>query len=93
MSGRFSFDAAGGRTVEGGKEDDGTPLAIARGKAKEHSGVFGVGGGGQKGLFPGKASPKLNGAYVTVGDKEVEVKVSEMVGCVVRTLDADGILV
>ncbi|EJD03147.1 uncharacterized protein FOMMEDRAFT_168195 [Fomitiporia mediterranea MF3/22] len=73
MSGSFSFDRLGARAVEGGHEDDGTPLAIARAHAKEHSGFMGIGGGGEKGLYPGKASPKLNGAYVTVGDKEVQV--------------------
>ena len=62
--------------MEGGHEDEGTPLAIARAKAKEHSGIMGIGSGGKKGVFPGKASPKLSGAYVTVGDKEVGVDVS-----------------
>ena len=76
MSGTFSFDRLGARPVEGGHEDDGTPLVIARGHAKEHSGILGIGGGGEKGLFPGKASPKLSGAYVTVGEKEVKVDVS-----------------
>lgn len=75
-SGRFSFESLGARAVEGGHEDEGTPLAIARAKAKEHQGIMGIGSGGKKGLFPGKASPKLNGAYVTVGDKEVGVDVS-----------------
>ena len=74
-SGTFSFDRLGAHPVEGGREDDGTPLVIARGHAKERSGVLGIGGGGQEGLFPGKASPKLNGAYVTAGDKEVKVEV------------------
>ncbi|KAL5523918.1 hypothetical protein ACEPAG_8091 [Sanghuangporus baumii] len=74
MSGTFSFDNLGARAVEGGREDDGTPLVIARARAKERSGIFGIGGGGEEGLFPGKASPKLSGAYVTVGDKEVKVE-------------------
>ena len=76
MSGKFSFEKLHGRAVEGGREDDGTPLAIARAKAKEHSGIMGIGGGGEKGLFPGKASPKMSGAWVTVGEKEVSVDVS-----------------
>lgn len=75
-SGTFSFEKLGARPVEGGHEDDGTPLVIARARAKEHSGILGIGGGGKEGLFPGKASPKLSGAYVTVGDKEVKVDVS-----------------
>ena len=76
VEGTFSFDKLGARPVEGGREDDGTPLVIARAHAKERSGILGIGGGGQEGLFPGKASPKLSGAYVTVGDKEVKVEVS-----------------
>lgn len=76
-SGRFSFESLGARAVDGGHEDDGTPLAIARAHAKERSGLLGIGGGGASGLFPGKASPKLDGAYVTVGDKEVKVEVRQ----------------
>lgn len=75
MSGSFSFDKLGARAVEGGREDDGTPLAIARARAKEHSGFMGIGGGGHEGLFPGKANPNY-GAFVTVGDKEIKVDVS-----------------
>ncbi|KAH8119197.1 hypothetical protein DFH11DRAFT_1722744 [Phellopilus nigrolimitatus] len=74
MSGRFSFEKLGATAVEGGREDDGTPLAIARGHGKEHQGLFGIGGGGKEGIYPGKASPKLDGAYVTAGDKEVKVE-------------------
>ncbi|PAV18883.1 carbohydrate-binding module family 12 [Pyrrhoderma noxium] len=77
-SGRFSFESLGARAVDGGHEDDGTPLAIARAHAKERSGLLGIGGGGASGLFPGKASPKLDGAYVTVGDKEVKVEEYEV---------------
>ncbi|THH08084.1 hypothetical protein EW145_g2940 [Phellinidium pouzarii] len=82
MSGRFSFETLGARAVEGGREDDGTPLAIARGRAKEHSGFLGIGSGGAEGLFPGKASPKLDGAYVTVGEKEVRVEEYEVLAYV-----------
>ena len=38
---------------------------------------MGIGSHGQKGLFPGKASPKMSGGWVTVGDKEVKVDVSD----------------
>ncbi|KAI5118244.1 hypothetical protein M0805_007493 [Coniferiporia weirii] len=82
MSGRFSRDALGARPVEGGRETDGTPLVIARGHAKEHAGLFGIGSGGQEGTFPGKASPKLDGAHITVGDKEVEVEKYEVLAYV-----------
>lgn len=75
-SGRLNIRDLGGRPVEGGREDDGTVLVIARAHAQHSSGLFGLGGGGQSGTFPGKASEKLKGAYVTVGDKEVEVDVS-----------------
>jgi len=72
--GRLNPNNLGARPVEGGREADGTPLFVARGFAKEHSGFFGLGGGGEEGLFPGKASIQHNGALVTAGDKEVEIE-------------------
>lgn len=50
--------------VEGGREDNGTPLAIARAEVHEHVSI-------------GKASAALDGAYVTVGEKEVKAEVRE----------------
>jgi hypothetical protein len=49
------------RPVEGGNENDGTPLFIARAKYKGD-------------VIPGKASPNLDAAYVTRKDDEEQVK-------------------
>ncbi|TFY81626.1 hypothetical protein EWM64_g2391 [Hericium alpestre] len=49
------------RPVEGGREDDGTPLFIAQ--ADAHGGVH-----------PGKCSEKLGGAYISYGGTEEEQK-------------------
>lgn len=75
-SGRFDPSESGLRAVEGGREDNNTPLFIARAHAKEHQGILGFGGGGKEGLYPGKCSPVLDKAFVTVGEKEVGVSVS-----------------
>ncbi|KAI5123877.1 hypothetical protein M0805_005694 [Coniferiporia weirii] len=71
--GHLSISDLGAQPIEGGHDPDGTALAIARGRAKEKDGIMGMGGGGKEGLFPGKASSKLDGAYITVGEKEVKV--------------------
>lgn len=74
MSGKFSMNRLGAiKPVEGGYEDDGTMLFIARAWAREHMhiGIF-----TDKTLHPGKVSPKLDGAHIAVGEKEVRVKVS-----------------
>ncbi|KAH8119165.1 hypothetical protein DFH11DRAFT_1722720 [Phellopilus nigrolimitatus] len=77
--GHLSISALGGaQPIEGGHENDGTPLAIARACVHEKQGVMGIGAGGKEGIFPGKASTKLDGAYVTVGDKEVKVEKYEV---------------
>ncbi|KAH8119169.1 hypothetical protein DFH11DRAFT_426824 [Phellopilus nigrolimitatus] len=77
--GHLSISALGGaQPIEGGHETDGTPLAIARACVHEKQGVMGIGAGGKEGIFPGKASTKLDGAYVTVGDKEVKVEEYEV---------------
>ncbi|KAI5123876.1 hypothetical protein M0805_005693 [Coniferiporia weirii] len=58
--GHLSISELGAQPIEGGHDPDGTTLAIARGRVKRD-------------LFPGKASTKLDGAYITVGEKEVKV--------------------
>lgn len=73
-SGRF--DPGSLHPVEGGREDNNTPLFVAHAHAKEHQGILGFGGGGKEGLYPGKCSEVLDKAFVTVGDKEVGVSVS-----------------
>ena len=65
----------GAQPIEGGHESDGTHLAIARAFVKDN-GIIGIGGTGVVGLFPGKVSSKMDGAYVTVGEKEIMVKAS-----------------
>lgn len=64
----------GAQPVEGGYESDGTHVAIARAHVDDN-GLLGIGGSGIEGVFPGKISSKMEGAYVTVGEKEVMVKV------------------
>ncbi|KAI0916956.1 hypothetical protein AcV5_007557 [Taiwanofungus camphoratus] len=59
--GRLNLHHLGARPVEGGHEANGTPLFIA--KAHHHNAVI-----------PGKASEKLDGAFVTFRSSEVEVK-------------------
>nr|GAT57717.1 carbohydrate-binding module family 12 protein [Mycena chlorophos] len=56
-SGRLNVEALGYRPVEGGRESDGTPLYIAE---APHKGA----------VHPGKASEKLDGAYIPYGGKE-----------------------
>ena len=63
-SGKLDVSSLGARPVEGGHEDNGSPLYIARGRTKKGN------------LYPGKASSVLKGAYVTEGDDEVNVSVS-----------------
>jgi hypothetical protein len=60
-SGKLNAHGLGYRPVEGGHENDGSALFIAR---AEHKGV----------RHPGKASEKLDGAYIPYGGKEVNVK-------------------
>ncbi|KAJ8507105.1 hypothetical protein ONZ45_g10488 [Pleurotus djamor] len=60
--GKLNVASLGARPVEGGKENDGTPLYVARAPIKDGS------------LIPGKASEKLEGAYIPYGDKEKNVK-------------------
>jgi len=55
----------GHRPVEGGNEDDGSPLFVARAEYKGS-------------VIPGKASPSLEGAYITYGDDEKQVKEYEI---------------
>jgi len=58
MNGHFNFNGLGGkRPVEGGRENDGTPLYIAK---APHNGAE----------HPGKASEKLDGAYIPYGGEE-----------------------
>ncbi|KAK2467813.1 hypothetical protein APHAL10511_000108 [Amanita phalloides] len=59
--GTINVGALGARPVEGGHENDGTPLYIVRAYYKD-------------GVHPGKASPKLKGAYIAWdgGEKAVE---------------------
>jgi len=62
-SGKFHPDRV--NPVDGGRENDGTPLYIARAYYKDA-------------VHPGKTSPNLNGAYIPWGGKEVEVKEYEV---------------
>ncbi|KLO20370.1 hypothetical protein SCHPADRAFT_923549 [Schizopora paradoxa] len=55
----------GARPVEGGREGNGTPLFIARGKYKGD-------------IIPGKASSSLSGAFVPYDDDEKEIKEYEV---------------
>lgn len=61
-SGHLNLAGLGYRPVEGGRESDGTPIYVAKAphKGAEH---------------PGKASEKLDGAYIPYGNSEVRVKV------------------
>lgn len=63
-SGKLDVNSLGSHPVEGGHEDNGSPLYIARAKTKRGN------------IYPGKASSVLKGAYVTEGDDEVGVNVS-----------------
>ncbi|EJD07316.1 uncharacterized protein FOMMEDRAFT_24724 [Fomitiporia mediterranea MF3/22] len=74
-SGRFSEEQLCSRPVTSCRENDGTELVIARALAREHMhiDIF-----GKMFLQPGKASPKLDGAYVIAGEKEVKVKEYEV---------------
>ncbi|KAF8626837.1 hypothetical protein AX15_004668 [Amanita polypyramis BW_CC] len=60
VSGRIDISNLGVRPVEGGRENDGTPLYIIRAYYKDA-------------VHPGKTSSKLNGAYIPWGGKEKEV--------------------
>lgn len=53
------------KPVEGGNEDDGSPLFIARAKYRGD-------------VIPGKSSPSLDGAYITRGDDEERAKEYEI---------------
>ncbi|KAJ7078890.1 carbohydrate-binding module family 12 protein [Mycena belliarum] len=61
-SGRLHVGSLGYRPVEGGREADGTPLYIAE---AHHKGA----------VHPGKASEKLDGAYIPYDGGEENVKV------------------
>jgi len=63
--GAVDVRSLGAEPVEGGKENDGTPLYVTRAYYKEA-------------VLPGKASPKLDGAYVTWHGKEKSVKEYEV---------------
>ena len=56
--------------VDGCRENDGTTLAIVRAWAREHLRIF-----TEKTIQPGKASAKLDCAYVIAGKEEKKVKV------------------
>ena len=56
--------------VDGCRENDGTMLAIVRAWAREHLRIF-----TEKTIQPGKASAKLDCAYVIAGKEEKKVKV------------------
>ena len=71
--GPLNIATLGAQPIVGGHESDGTHLAVAR-AAVNDNGVMGIGGTGTVGVFPGKVSSKMEGAYVTVGEKEVMVK-------------------
>lgn len=58
---KLNVDYLGARPVEGGYENDGTPLYVARAYHKDA-------------WHPGKASAKLDGAFIPYGDEEVKVK-------------------
>jgi hypothetical protein len=60
-SGRLNVQSLGARPVEGGRENDGTPLYIAQ--AYHHDATH-----------PGKASEKLDGAYIPYDGKEKKVE-------------------
>jgi hypothetical protein len=61
LSGRFNEGALQGlRPVEGGRENDGTPLFVCR--APHHNAVH-----------PGKCSPKLDGCYIPFDGKEKQI--------------------
>jgi len=64
-SGTFHPERLRVTPVEGGRENDGTPLYIARAYYKEA-------------VHPGKTSPNLNGAFIPHSGKEVEVKEYEV---------------
>ncbi|KAF8348132.1 carbohydrate-binding module family 12 protein [Amanita rubescens] len=58
VSGKVNLAYLKTRPVEGGKENDGTPLFIARAYHKDA-------------VHPGKANPNFDGAYIPWGGKEV----------------------
>ncbi|THV06798.1 carbohydrate-binding module family 12 protein [Dendrothele bispora CBS 962.96] len=60
-SGRLNVNSLGARPVEGGHENDGTPLYVACAPHKDA-------------VHPGKASEKLDGAYIPYDDKEKCIK-------------------
>ncbi|KAG5733614.1 Streptogrisin-C, partial [Termitomyces sp. T112] len=63
--GKLHVNELGFRPVEGGHENDGSPLYIIRAHYK-------------KGYFPGKASATLDGAYIPVDGTEKNVKEYEV---------------
>ncbi|KAF8629226.1 hypothetical protein AX17_005809 [Amanita inopinata Kibby_2008] len=64
-SGQINVSNLGARPVEGGRENDGTPLYIVRAYYKEA-------------VHPGKTSSKLDGAYIPWGGKEKAVQEYEV---------------
>ncbi|EJD07315.1 uncharacterized protein FOMMEDRAFT_149831 [Fomitiporia mediterranea MF3/22] len=74
-SGKFSKGNIRRAPVKGCCENRGTELVIARAWAREHmrTGIF-----KEKYLQVGKASPRLEGAYVTAGRKEKQVNEYEV---------------
>jgi len=66
VSGRIHSDSL--RPVEGGYENDGTKLFIIKAEFPERSGVF----------HPGKTSAKLDGAYISYGGTEKNVREYEV---------------
>ncbi|PFH52015.1 carbohydrate-binding module family 12 protein [Amanita thiersii Skay4041] len=65
FTGRLNLSNLGARPVEGGRENDGTPLFIVRAYYKEA-------------VHPGKTSEKLDGAYIPWGGAEKCVKQYEV---------------
>jgi len=60
-SGRLNIASLGYRPVEAGRENDGTPLYIAKAPHKDA-------------VHPGKVSEKLDGAYIPYDGREVHVR-------------------
>ena len=65
--GKLDLGALNATPVEGGHEADGTPLFVAKAEVEHNDAKF---------VVPGKASQKLKGAFVAVGDTEKAVDVS-----------------
>ena len=72
ISGRFTEEQSNRiDPVKGCHENDGTELAFSRAWAREGMKIF-----TEKTIQPGKASPKLECAYVIAGREEKKVKVT-----------------